>query len=553
MTHARQASPTVARVAIPQARALHTDPVGAPPPEVRVPALDAPRRTWLDPLVVGIVVLIVGVSILDGVPVGGYFDDGMYVVLAKALATGHGYHWLNLPGYPAATHFPPGYPFVLSLLWRVFPSFPGNVIVFKAANIVFLACSAAGVAIFARRRVGLPRWGAVAVALSASLGLPTLILGTQVMSEPFFLALLFPTLLFAERIADGDRRIGAIVALGVAVGLVTLVRTHGIAIAAGVGIVLLLRRRIRDAAIFSATVVAMVLPWQIWSRLNERSIPDALGGTYESYTTWLAHGFRDLGPSLIVHTVTGVAGEIGALFALLAAPSMPRDVKLAAIAVVVGLFLLGMRRLWATTQVTSIFVIVYLSIVLLWPFTPVRFIWGMWPLLFLLPVLGALEIARWRPRSLVPRAARLAAMACALLVAAGYGRYTRRAYAGHWWSSLARRNADAARPLVQWVRTHTPPDAVVASNYEPMVYLYGNRMAVPAARFTVRDYFRSPTAAESAEALRAILGLYHVDDVAVVSLDSVRVALQNMANEATPELVLVDQLPNGMIYSPAHR
>src|SRR6185437_5090566 len=226
MTHARQASPTVARVAIPQARALHTDPVGAPPPEVRVPALDAPRRTWLDPLVVGIVVLIVGVSILDGVPVGGYFDDGMYVVLAKALATGHGYHWLNLPGYPAATHFPPGYPFVLSLLWRVFPSFPGNVIVFKAANIVFLACSAAGVAIFARRRVGLPRWGAVAVALSASLGLPTLILGTQVMSEPFFLALLFPTLLFAERIADGDRRIGAIVALGVAVGLVTLVRTH---------------------------------------------------------------------------------------------------------------------------------------------------------------------------------------------------------------------------------------------------------------------------------------------------------------------------------------
>ena len=513
----------------------------------------AARGSWLDPWVVGIVVLVVGLSILDGVPVGGYFDDGMYVILAKALATGHGYHWLNLPGMPAATHFPPGYPLVLSLLWRMYPSFPANVIVFKAASVVFLACSAAGVAIFARRRVGLPRWGAVAVALSASLGLPTLILGAQVMSEPLFLALLFPTLLFAERVADGDRRIAAIVALAVAVGLVTLVRTHGIAIAAGVGIVLLLRHRIRDALIFGGTVIVVLLPWQIWSRLNEGSLPDAVGGNYESYMTWLAHGFRDLGPSLIVHTITGVAAEIGALLALLAAPSMPRNVKLAAIAVVVGLFLLGMRRLWATARVTSIFVIVYLSIVLLWPFTPARFIWGIWPLVFLLPILGALEIARWRPDALAPRAARLAAIACAFLVAAGYGRYTARTYAGHWWSSVTRRNAEAARPLVQWVRTHTPPDAVVASNYEPMVYLYGGRMAVPAARFTVRDYFRSPTAAESADALRAILDVYHVDDVAVISLDSVRVALQDMASEAAPELVLADTLPNGMVYFPAHR
>ncbi len=59
---------------------------------------------------------------------GFYHDDGIYVVTAKALATGQGYRILSLPYEPSQTKFPPLYPFLLSLIWRVNPQFPDNLL-----------------------------------------------------------------------------------------------------------------------------------------------------------------------------------------------------------------------------------------------------------------------------------------------------------------------------------------------------------------------------------------------------------------------------------------
>src|SRR3954463_7552255 len=51
-------------------------------------------------------------------PVGIAQDDGLYVILAKALATGQGLRFINLPGAPAGVHYPPGYPSFLAVLWH---------------------------------------------------------------------------------------------------------------------------------------------------------------------------------------------------------------------------------------------------------------------------------------------------------------------------------------------------------------------------------------------------------------------------------------------------
>ena len=51
-------------------------------------------------------------------PVGVFYDDGIYVDLARALAAGSGYHHLALPGAPAGVHYPPLYPAWL-VLWSV--------------------------------------------------------------------------------------------------------------------------------------------------------------------------------------------------------------------------------------------------------------------------------------------------------------------------------------------------------------------------------------------------------------------------------------------------
>jgi len=93
---------------------------------LRPAARGAPRVQVSERMVVlsvAVLVAIVAVLTVTPWPVGAFQDDAMYTVLAKSLAEGHGYRFLNLPGEPNATHFPPGYPLVLALLWKVAPPF----------------------------------------------------------------------------------------------------------------------------------------------------------------------------------------------------------------------------------------------------------------------------------------------------------------------------------------------------------------------------------------------------------------------------------------------
>ena len=82
---------------------------------------------------VGALALGVGVAVVDALPVGVVADDSFYVILARALASGEGYRYLNVPGHPAATHFPPGYPALLAILSLVVPAFPDSVV---ASNVM---------------------------------------------------------------------------------------------------------------------------------------------------------------------------------------------------------------------------------------------------------------------------------------------------------------------------------------------------------------------------------------------------------------------------------
>src|SRR5689334_21648747 len=170
-------------------------------------------RPWMMTLLVAAAVLAVGLALVDGLPVGVTNDDGMDVILAKSLATGHGYRWLNLPGAPAATHFPPGYPAVLALLWLLAPSVPAKDILVKLDNALFMGVAGAATFSLARRRLELSDAAAAALTLGATLGIPMLTLSTIVMSEALFLALLVPTLLLAERIGEVDAKLRDVVML----------------------------------------------------------------------------------------------------------------------------------------------------------------------------------------------------------------------------------------------------------------------------------------------------------------------------------------------------
>src|ERR1700754_3713854 len=64
----------------------------------------------LIPLAMGLLAFTVTILAADSNMVGAARDDGLYALIARALAQGDGFHWIHLPGKPAATHFPPLYP-----------------------------------------------------------------------------------------------------------------------------------------------------------------------------------------------------------------------------------------------------------------------------------------------------------------------------------------------------------------------------------------------------------------------------------------------------------
>jgi hypothetical protein len=71
---------------------------------------------------------------------GSWEDDGIYYASAKSLADGGGYRIESLPGEPAQTKYPPLYPLLLSVAWRIDPQFPRNLPI--AAWISWLALPA---------------------------------------------------------------------------------------------------------------------------------------------------------------------------------------------------------------------------------------------------------------------------------------------------------------------------------------------------------------------------------------------------------------------------
>jgi hypothetical protein len=495
------------------------------------------------PLLVAAVVFGVGASMVDGGAVGALRDDSMYLELAKALATGRGYHWLNLPGAPAATHFPPGYPAVLALLWKMAPGFPANVVLFKLANTLFATLSALCVARFVRRRFEMGEVAASLFAIAAILAVPMLTLATQVMSEPLFLLALVTTLLVAEDVIDDpDARWLRLVSLGLLAGATTLVRTNGIALLPAVVLVLCFRRRFRHAALFALVMIATLLPWQLWVAAHADLVPAPMRGNYGSYAALLGDAVRMRGIAFLGAVAARTSREIAMMLQYVVAPGAAVPVRVMALVLATALASLGVRPLWRRAPVTALCLLVYSTIVVFWPYTPARFIWCVWPFLLLLPTLGARELFAWVPRLPSTRITRLGALVGAGMLAFGYVTFNVVSFGNGSWSASG--YAERLRPLLVYVATKTPRDAVVATEAENTVYLYTGRQTVPLGSFMATDYLQPRASGGFADAMAVVLDRYRPRAV-VVSTGFLRAAASELALRRPPLLVATDSFPGG--------
>lgn len=469
------------------------------------------RRLHLAPataaLVAFLLVLGAGLWSAGSAPGGVYYDDGIYLILGRALAGGEGLRYLNLPGLPAATHYPPLYPTVLALCWRLGGDLPTALALAKGLNVLLLA-GATGLLTLCLAKAGAEPLVAALGLTAGAIATPLLSVTTVPFSEPLFLFVL-GLAAWATAAAEREGTPAGLAAAGAAWGGLFLVRSIGL-VAIPVGLALLLRRRGWTAVAISATAAAVVIaPWILWSAGHAHEVPGILAGSYGSYTEWYSASLQRDG--------LGLAGGIAArnlkellrpLNVLLGAPLVP---ALGWLVIPGGIILLaiGGWRLGRLVPFLAGFLAAYLVIVVVWPYPPDRFVWGIWPLVtatLALGLIGTMKVdGQPRARVVVNRVL----LVCGVLSGLGYLTREGAGLGRRSWQHSQAASAKAMEPAVRWVRAHVPDSAVVATVNDPMLYLYSGRRSVPVLSWSAAEYLTPQTVPDAIRNLEVILDAYH--------------------------------------------
>ncbi|MBI1766398.1 MAG: hypothetical protein HYR56_33750 [Acidobacteria bacterium] len=232
--------------------------------------LAAQRQFALIGLVSLIACLVVYVLRLDRV-VGTFVDDAWYVVLAQALATGQGYSLINCPTPGLLPLYPPAFPFFLSLVYRLSPTFPENLWLLKAVSIS--AMLGAGVLTFRYfvKVKSLTPYAALGIAVATVVAPPLVFLATStLMSECFFTCALLLTVWLVERCreAEPQQQWRWAVLAGLAASVTFLTRSIALGALAAAFFYLLKERLPRAASVFTLTVALICGPWVLYSNAH---------------------------------------------------------------------------------------------------------------------------------------------------------------------------------------------------------------------------------------------------------------------------------------------
>jgi len=415
----------------------------------------------------------------------GFFgDDAVYATTAKALAEGRGYRHLSIPGEPLQTKYPPLYPAVLSLVLRARPDLPGDFFWLLAPTALAGAGAVALAALYWRRVLGASKPLVLAVAVVAALAPAWLAFTRAAMSELLYALLATAALLCLDDRApraEGRRRTVTLLVGAALVGCAMLTRAIGVSLAIAAVATPLLRRRTWDALLVGAVILACVSPWWSWQETAEIANGAAgratLVGHELSYAGWLPsdplEALRVAGQNLLrlsfglgyfqlalpVDQVRAAIGEGGVRLVLL------HVLCHATLVFALWGFWLSARNGLRTLH---LYAALYGAILLLWTFSPYRFLvpWTPFLIYFAATGLRAVLRARW-----------LAGIAYAAVLAL---------FLAEDWK-LARsteQNYFAREATIDWtelhdverfLREHTDPNEVIASSHPERLFLTTGR------------------------------------------------------------------------------
>ena len=193
----------------------------------------------------------------------GYLhDDSLYLSSARSIADGNGYLLPSVPFDPLRSKYPVGYPFLLSLLWRIEPRFPAVLTWVFAAHIA-LGWGFLIAAYLLFRQLG--RGSGSSLALTGLCAIhPGLIDVTRLpLSDlPFMLLALASTVSAERALRDGTPRHWFSRWWAVATvlsALAILTRSVAAAVVAGIFVSAVARRAPKPAAVYASLCAAVFL------------------------------------------------------------------------------------------------------------------------------------------------------------------------------------------------------------------------------------------------------------------------------------------------------
>src|SRR5690242_1713578 len=217
----------------------------------------------------GAIFIIIYSMRLDKV-VGMFQDDAWYALLGKALATGQGYTLINSPTPGILPLYPPAFPFLLSLAFRIAPQFPQDLWLLKSVSIVAMLVAGIACYYYFTKYRNLPTYLALAIAAVVALNPGLVFLATSsLMSECVFTLAQMAALVAVERCVaarDGGPfwLFALLAAAATSWAFLTRSMAAGLILAA---LVYLLKERLfKSAVVFAVGVALLAGSWTLYSR-----------------------------------------------------------------------------------------------------------------------------------------------------------------------------------------------------------------------------------------------------------------------------------------------
>ena len=429
---------------------------------------------------------------------GLFADDAWYILLAKAIATGHGYTLINAPTPGIVPVYPPGFPALLSVVFRIAPRFPENLLWLKTVSIGAMAGVTALIFHHARRDQGLTSPVAWTIALATALHPAFVFLATStVMSECVFTFAQLASVIVVERALRVEGAAATRNALlgGALASFAFVTRTIAVAaVAAGLVRLVWWRRRWMPALAFVVGAAAVAGPWLIYARTH---VPTAAAQAEENDSVVYGYGTqfwhrvaghaefgaitaRDLPGRMGATAIQVVRSSMGALHVYFpfrsvepaawgVAPGWAHVLALIATAIVALGFVATVRR-----QVTTAELLVPLSLLvtLAWPFPPTRYVLPLLPFVLCYTARGLFVLSSLgggRHRACFAPAVMGGLAAVSVFTNAAYVRSLHGAPADRpRWNRIFEERLE----LIRWLAGHMPSGQVIATDDPAQVYLY---------------------------------------------------------------------------------